>query len=100
SRSLKVISEHGPELVEFVGDDEVYVDKRPAKAAERRQGREAVREELEDLMDRYPEYAGVPNGAGVGCAVALSTGLRCCLTDRLMRRIFILKGNWLPGSAL
>ena len=56
-----MISEHGPELVDFVGDDEVYVYKRPSKAAERRQGRQAMREELEDLMDLYPEYADVLN---------------------------------------
>ncbi|MEU0912144.1 hypothetical protein [Streptomyces althioticus] len=48
-------------MTEF--DDEfLYEDvKRPSKAAERRQGRQAMREELEDLMDLYPEYADVLN---------------------------------------
>lgn len=35
--------------------------QRPSKAAQRRQGRQAMREELEDLMDLYPEYADVLN---------------------------------------
>ncbi|WP_395759487.1 hypothetical protein OIE82_27170 [Streptomyces althioticus] len=43
---------------EFFPADDV---KRPSKAAERRQGRQAMREELEDLMDLYPEYADVLN---------------------------------------
>jgi len=45
-------------MTEF-DDDFVYEDvKRPSKAAERRQ---AIQEDLDDLMDLYPEYADVLN---------------------------------------
>lgn len=47
---------------DVVGEDDFCIlgdFKRPSKAAERREGRRAIREDLEDLEDFYPEIAHV-----------------------------------------
>lgn len=58
-------NEHGPELVNFSGEEEVFYGadyKRPSKAAERRLGRLAIQDELDDLADLYelPEGLQIP----------------------------------------
>lgn len=58
-------NEHGPELVNFSGEEEVFYGadvRRPSKAAQRREGRLAIQDELDDFADLYelPEGLQIP----------------------------------------